>query len=58
MLEKKCVHMKLKQTKVSSHHGDAAPSGVGWTTWHRRKEGNTWDRKALDKRQWKALMQG
>ena len=21
MLEKKCVHMKLKQTKVSSHHG-------------------------------------
>ena len=30
MLEKKCVHMKLKQTKVSSHHGDAAPSGE-WT---------------------------
>ena len=30
MLEKKCAHMKLKQTKVSSHHGDAAPSGE-WT---------------------------
>ena len=30
MLEKKCVHMKLKQSKVSSHHIDAAPSGE-WT---------------------------
>ena len=29
-MKKKSVHMKLKQTKVSSHHGDAAPRGE-WT---------------------------